>query len=84
MGPGRYPGALNIGVVPTFDAHGPRSVEVHLLDYAGDLYGERLRLELVRRLRDEQRFSGAEALLEQVRRDLEAVRIALRPPPESQ
>jgi len=80
VGGARYAGALNIGVVPTFQAEGPRTVEVHLLDYAGDLYGERLRLEIGPRLRDERRFPGPEALLEQVRRDLAAVRGALLPP----
>jgi len=73
--PGRWlPGALNIGVVPTFETAGPRSVEVHLLDFDADLYGSRLRLEMVRRLRDERRFAGPGALSEQVRRDLAATK----------
>jgi len=67
-------GALNIGTVPTFQDEGRRSVEVHLLDWDGDLYGSRLRLELLQRLRDERRFPDAAALLAAVRADLDTVR----------
>jgi riboflavin kinase/FMN adenylyltransferase len=67
-------GALNIGTVPTFQDEGRRSVEVHLLDWEGDLYGSHLRLEFLSRLRDEQRFPDAAALLAAVRADLAEVR----------
>ena len=77
-----HAGALNIGVQPTFHAEGAgqpaRTVEVHLLDYTGDLYGTGIRLEVVGRLRDERRFSGPAELVDQVKRDLEAVRSRLR------
>jgi riboflavin kinase/FMN adenylyltransferase len=69
-------GALNIGVVPTFQDTGARSVEVHLLDFDGDLYGTRLRLQLLQRLREERRFAGPEALREQIQADLAAARRA--------
>jgi riboflavin kinase/FMN adenylyltransferase len=75
-------GALNVGVVPTFAGSGERCVEVHLLDYTGDLYGARLRVELVARLRAEKRFSGGEALVAQVRKDCDAVRVLLAPRPD--
>jgi len=67
-------GALNIGTVPTFQDDGRRSVEVHLLDWEGDLYGSHVRLEFLSRLRDEQRFPDAAALLAAVRADLAEVR----------
>jgi riboflavin kinase / FMN adenylyltransferase len=78
VGSVQFPGALNIGVQPTFQAAGApaavRSIEVHLLDYTGDLYGASVRLELVAHLRDERRFAGADELVQQVQRDLDAVR----------
>lgn len=73
-GPARA-GALNIGVVPTFEADTPRSVEVHVIDHQGDLYGARLRLELLARLRAERRFPDVAALVSQVRADIEAARL---------
>lgn len=69
-----YGGALNIGVAPTLREDGTRTVEVHLLDYTGDLYGARLHLELHARLRDERRFASPEELVGQVRQDIEAAR----------
>lgn len=59
----------NIGVRPTVGA-GP-SIEAHLLDFDGDLYGAELRLHLVARLREEQRFEGLDALVRQIRQDVE-------------
>jgi riboflavin kinase/FMN adenylyltransferase len=70
----QHAGAVNIGVVPTFQDSGARSVEAHLLGYTGDLYGAELKLEFVSRLRSERRFSGAEELVAQVQRDFEAAR----------
>jgi len=78
VGAQRYLGALNIGVAPTLRDDAARIVEVHLLDYTGDLYGVHLQLEFMARIRDEQRFSGPETLVQQIHRDIEAVRRALR------
>jgi riboflavin kinase/FMN adenylyltransferase len=64
-----HPALVSIGVRPTFHSHGHPLVEVHLLDYDGDLYGAVLELELYDRLRDEQRFDDVPALVEQMRRD---------------
>lgn len=62
------PGMMNIGRRPTFD--GTRRVpEVHLLDFAGDLYGSELEVAFIERLRDEKAFDGPEALVQQLRRD---------------
>lgn len=80
LGAERLPGALNIGVAPTFQDAGRRTLEVHLLGFEGDLYGARLEIEVVRRLRAERRFPDAAALLAQVRLDLEATRAALDEP----
>jgi riboflavin kinase/FMN adenylyltransferase len=62
------PGVLNLGVRPT--VQGGFSVEVHLLDFSGDLYDAQLRVELVARIRDEQRFPSIDALKEQIARDV--------------
>jgi len=61
-------GVANLGVRPTVAA-GP-SIEAHVLDFAGDLYGAELRLHLVARLRDEQRFDGLDALVRQIEKDV--------------
>ena len=65
-------------MAPTLRDDAARIAEVHLLDYTGDLYGIHLQLEFVSRIRDEQRFSGPEALIQQIHLDIEAVRRALR------
>ncbi len=67
--------AVSIGRNPTFETDGaPVTVEAHLLDFAGDLYGRRLRLELVEWLRDEQRFASVDALVAQIAADVARVR----------
>lgn len=68
----------NIGVRPTFENQPvlPR-VEVHLLDFDADIYGQKIQLDFLSRLRDEQRFPGVQALVEQIRRDIAAARLAL-------
>lgn len=67
-------GVANLGVRPTFGAG--RSLEVHLLDFDGELVGARLRIGFVARLRDEQRFESKEPLVAQIARDVEAARAA--------
>ncbi len=52
-----YPAACNIGPNPTFGEHG-RKVEAHLVGFSGDLYGGRVEVDFIRRLRDTRRFSG--------------------------
>ncbi|MGH7270167.1 MAG: bifunctional riboflavin kinase/FAD synthetase [Polyangiaceae bacterium] len=69
-------GATNIGVRPTAGG-GKRSIETNLLDFAGDLYGARLRLHLVARLRDEKKFASLDELKAQIGRDVAAARGAL-------
>ena len=73
----RRASVTNIGVRPSFD-NGLRTVEAHLLDFQGDLYGQQLTLEFVARLRPEMRFSGIDALREQIARDAATARDILR------
>ncbi len=68
------PGVMNIGVRPTVGGDPSRSVEVFLLDWSGDIYGATLRVHLVARLRDEQRFDGLDALKAQIARDVDEAR----------
>ncbi|MCE7928514.1 MAG: riboflavin biosynthesis protein RibF [Dehalococcoidia bacterium] len=69
-------GATNIGRRPTFDA-GHVSIETYLLDFEGDIYGERLELEVVHYVRPEQSFGSVAELSTQIARDIAAVREAL-------
>ena len=68
--------ATNIGVRPTFGGGG-RQIETHLLDYNGDLYNAKLWVAFDRKLRDEVPFSGVDALVAQLNRDVAAARAAL-------
>jgi riboflavin kinase/FMN adenylyltransferase len=64
------PGLLHLGPRPTFRGS-PPSIELHLLDFDGDLYGQQVRVELLTRLRDVQPFGSAAELVDQMRRDRE-------------
>jgi riboflavin kinase/FMN adenylyltransferase len=70
--------AVSIGTNPHYGGR-ERRVEAFLLDFEGDLYGRRLIVELWRRLRDELAFSSEEELIEQIARDVEETRGAVRP-----
>lgn len=65
----RRPGVANLGRNPTFGDLVTRSLEVHVLDFDGDLYGRRLRVEFVLRIRGETRFASIDALVAQIRGD---------------
>lgn len=69
--------ATNVGVRPQFVTGRGELIEAYLLDWSGDLYGQRIRVELVARLRGERRFASVEDLVEQMSRDVEAVRAAV-------
>ena len=62
-------GMMNVGHRPTFETDGRSTVEVHLFDWSGDLYGRQVAVDVVARLRDERRFDGVEALVAQLGRD---------------
>jgi riboflavin kinase/FMN adenylyltransferase len=66
--------AVNVGVRPTFGTGRAVLVEAYVLDRKLDLYGRTLRVEFLRRLRGERRFASADALVEQMRRDVEEAR----------
>ncbi|HVN64091.1 MAG TPA: bifunctional riboflavin kinase/FAD synthetase [Candidatus Binataceae bacterium] len=70
---GAHPAITNIGMRPTF-AETVRSIEAHIFDFNRDIYGERIKLELVERIRPEQKFDSADALKHQIELDLRKVR----------
>jgi len=70
--------AVSIGVNPHYGGT-ERRIEAYLLDWEGDLYGDRLVVELWRRLRDERAFESEAELIEQIARDVEETRAATRP-----
>lgn len=70
---GRYEGVANIGRKPTFGEH-DAGLEVHLLDFQGDLYGARLVVSLLDFIRPEQAFSGIDALKAQIAADVDRAR----------
>jgi riboflavin kinase/FMN adenylyltransferase len=79
LGVGRnsFKSAVSIGTNPTFGKN-PVSVEAHVLDFEGDLYGREVSLEFVKRLRDEVSFSSVDALNEAIEQDVAGTRRALR------
>jgi riboflavin kinase/FMN adenylyltransferase len=77
VGGEKYPGMVYIGKRPTIIAGGEKRVEVHLLDFSGDLYGKTLRLAFVEFLRDDTHFDGLDALRKQLGKDKENTRLQL-------
>ena len=73
----RLSGATNIGRRPTFD-EGHVSIETHLIDFEGDIYGERLEIEIIARIREEKKFSGPDELVAQIAADVRTVGEMLR------
>lgn len=70
-----FPAAVNVGTRPTFDTSDHRShVEAHILDYSGDLYTQRIRLDFIERLRGEERFESVEELIRQINADIDRTR----------
>lgn len=65
----QYKAMMNIGLRPTVSEQAQRSIEVHLFDFSGDLYGQALDIAFIGRLRDEQKFAGIDQLKEQLQRD---------------
>jgi riboflavin kinase / FMN adenylyltransferase len=70
-------GVANLGVRPTLGGDPAPRLEVHLFDFAGDLYGRRLTVELIAFLREERKFAGLDELKAQIAHDAEAARAAL-------
>jgi FAD synthase len=60
---------MNIGVRPTFENKQEQVLEVHLLNFNRDIYGKNLRIEFIKRLRDEKKFDSKEDLIKQMQSD---------------
>ena len=71
------PAVASLGRNPTFVEQGGLVLEVHVLDWDGDLYDRRVRTTFVGRLRDEAKFSSVDALVAQIRRDIDDARVLL-------
>jgi riboflavin kinase/FMN adenylyltransferase len=74
----RYKGVLNIGFNPTF-SDTDLSVEVYLLDFNGDIYGKKVDVLFIERIRDEVKFENSEQLVKQIRKDIDEARAILKP-----
>ncbi|MDA1218052.1 MAG: bifunctional riboflavin kinase/FAD synthetase [Chloroflexi bacterium] len=72
----RHPSATSIGIRPTFGLT-ERLVEVYVLDFSGDLYGQSIGVDFVKKLRDQETFTGVEALIKQVDQDVADTRLVL-------
>ena len=74
INPMTYNGMMNIGLCPTFGGRTVRRVEVHILDFDADIYGQTLSVQLLHHLRDERRFPSVEALVSQLKADAARIR----------
>ncbi len=73
------PGMLNIGFRPTIDSSSAvKTIEAHLFDVSGDFYNERVVIHFLKRVRDEMKFKGLEALKQQLEKDRETIRMYMR------
>lgn len=68
-----YKALVNIGNNPTVSVSAPLSVEAHLMDYSGNLYGKTIKINFLRRIRDEKKFSGLSELRHQIQKDILAL-----------
>lgn len=69
----QHNGVANIGYSPTFEDH-EFTVEVHILDFNANIYGEKIRVNFIKRIRDEIKFSNISELIEQIKMDIAAAR----------
>lgn len=69
----QYKGMMNIGMRPTFGIHS-RSIEVHILNFKEEIYGCKLKITVLQKIRDEIRFENAEGLIQQLTKDLETTK----------
>ena len=74
VGSGPLAGVASLGVRPTVEATGRAVLEVHLFDFSGELYGRHVRVDFLKKLRDEERYPDLETLRAQIARDCEAAR----------
>ena len=71
---GRHVAAIHVGPNPTFESNGDSKVEVHALDYNGDLYDQRVQVDFLHHVRDVVKFESPEALVAQVHQDIAQIR----------
>lgn len=64
-----YLGVTNVGYRPTFEDQDKPNIETHILDFDGNIYGEQLELQFIKKIRDEHKFNGVDALIAQIERD---------------
>jgi riboflavin kinase/FMN adenylyltransferase len=76
-----YPSVINVGTAPTVRTSTQMIIEAHLLDFSGDLVGERLSVTFTQRLRSEERFSSIEELVAAIQRDIDSARQILESAP---
>lgn len=74
LGTQPMPGVASLGVRPTVKERGQPTLEVHLFDFKGNLYGKRVTVRFLEKLRDEQKFAGIDALVAQIDKDAAAAR----------
>ncbi len=74
VGAAPRPAVASLGVRPTVTASGRAVLEVHLLDFSGDLYNEHVRVEFLHKIRDEEKYPDLETLKAQIARDCEAAK----------
>jgi len=72
-----HAGMMNIGRAPTVRRDGGRTIEIHLFDFTGELYGRRMRINCLKFIREEKKFSDRAALRSQLEKDREAVRLIM-------
>jgi riboflavin kinase/FMN adenylyltransferase len=77
VGERRWPGVASLGVRPTIAGGGEPLLEAHLFDFDGDLYGQRIEVEFIAKLRDEEKFADLDALHAQMDRDAAEARAIL-------
>ena len=70
-----HQGVGNIGVKPTVEENGQRSVESYILDYSGDAYGKQIQIRFLEYIRPEQHFDSIDALKAQMERDIQRTRV---------
>ena len=73
LGDKKYGGIANMGIRPTVDGQNP-VLEVHILEFSGNLYGKKITVEFLKKVRDEKKFDGLEALKEQIFKDISSAK----------
>jgi len=71
-------GVASLGYKPVVASDGPATLEAFLFDFSGDLYGRRLSIEFLKKLRDEAKYASLDELVSQIRRDCAAARAYFR------